>query len=240
MNVCVYRPSGRFIFTICAICGFWALSATSVAQKWEIGAGLGGSNYKGDLAPRFNFRNTQPGVHIFGKMNPIYFLSLRAGFTFADFGAADSLSKDPFLQRRNLWFQGNMRELSAVAEYNFFNFRSGQRKRFEKWCPYLFAGLAANNFTVRNNFINERERYNSTIITIPFGVGIKHYLHPNWNLGFEFGARKTFTDRLDGITGSLDEPKFRRTNIFANDMFYYTSISLSYVFYGVRCPNIFK
>lgn len=225
------------LLSLC-ICGF-ALSAllqmNGFAQKIEIGAGLGGFNYKGDLAPNFQPLNIKPAAEVFFKYNLYSFLNFKVGITTGKIGAADSMANDPFLKQRNLYFSGTLNEVSGRVEYNFFNFRPKNiRRRFEKWCPFLFVGVAASNYKVKNNYADQT--YTSTQVVIPFGVGVKHFLNPSWNLTMEFGARKMFSDTLDGIEYDENTPKFYQTNPANNDMYFYTGISISYLFQGIRCP----
>jgi hypothetical protein len=230
-----YRIVNRL--SICILGFLWLafLQFDGFAQKKELGFGLGGINYKGDLAPNFQPLNIKPAGEVFFKYNPYSFVSLKLGFVMGRVGAADSMSQDPFQKVRNFHFSGDMKEISGRVEYNFFNFRpKNYRRRFEKWCPFLFAGLAASNYKVKNNFSDES--YSSTQIVVPFGIGVKHFLNPSWNLTMEFGARKMFTDTLDGIISDANLPKFSQTNPENKDMYFYTGISISYLFQGVRCP----
>lgn len=230
-----YRIVYSLSTCICCLILVAFLQFESFAQKKELGFGLGGINYKGDLAPNFQPLNIKPAGEVFFKYNPYSFISLKVGFLMGKVGAADSMSRDPFLKARNFHFSGEVNEFSGRVEYNFFNFRPKNiRRRFEKWCPFLFAGVAASQYKVTNNISDES--YKSTQFVIPFGIGVKHYLHPSWNLTMEFGARKMFTDTLDGIVYDANVPKFAQTNPENMDMYFYTGISISYLFQGVRCP----
>ncbi|MCS7019788.1 MAG: DUF6089 family protein [Cytophagales bacterium] len=208
------------------------------AQRYEIGAGIGAGNYKGDVAPAFRVENAKLGGNIFFRYNPFYFLSLRANLLVTDLVGRDSLFADPFQQKRNFYFRSNMRELALTAEYNFFNFRKTDRRKMEKWCPFLFGGIALAHHDGKTNYLDNRD-YGGAHVVLPFGVGVKHYFHPSWNVGFEFGARKTFTDRIDGIEYNSANTKFRQSNPYSKDMYYFASITLSYVFYSVRCAEPF-
>lgn len=216
----------------------FCLLKTAEAQRYEVGAGIGAGNYKGDVAPAFRLENSRLGGSVFFRYNPFYFLGLRANLTVTNLTGRDSIFTDPFQQKRNFYFRSNLRELSLTAEYNFFNFRKTDRRKTEKWCPFLFGGIALANHGGKTNYSESRD-YNGTHIVIPFGVGVKHYLHANWNVGFEFGARKTFTDRIDGIDYNQTNPKFRQSNPYGKDMYYFAAVTLSYVFYGVRCAEPF-
>ncbi len=43
-------------------------------------------------------------------------------------------------------------------------------------------------------------------IAIPFGAGVRYKLDRNWDLGFEIGWRKTFTDYLDDVSSNYADP----------------------------------
>jgi hypothetical protein len=213
---------------------FFCLSvAEGFAQKKELGFGLGASNYTGDVSPEIEFRNFRPAANIFFRLNATNAWSFRFDATIGELSGKDEYFSDPFMQVRKFEFSGSFREISARAEYNFFNFRRS-RKRFEKWCPYLFGGIAAVNYSGKNNQIGD---YNHTNFSIPFGVGVKHYLSPKWNLGFDFGARKMFADDLDGLLVLKDAPKFKRINDESTDMYFFVGVSISYIFSGIKCPE---
>ncbi|MCS6967615.1 MAG: DUF6089 family protein [Cytophagales bacterium] len=213
-------------------------TALVFGQRFEIGAGIGAGNYKGDVAPGFRIENSTFGGSIFFRYNPTYYLTLRTNCMVMDLKGRDSIFEDPFQQKRNFYFRSNLRELALIAEYNFFNLRKTTRRKMEKWCPFLLGGVALVNYDGKNNYL-EKHNYAGTHITIPFGIGVKHYLHQNWNVSIEFGTRKTFTDRIDGIEFNSIDPKFRQSNPYSKDMYYFASITLSYVFYSVRCAEPF-
>lgn len=215
-----------FCLTICIV-------AEGFAQKKELGFGIGAANYTGDLSPELEYRNINFAANVFYRLNVNNAWSFRFDATIGNLSAKDEYFSDPFMQVRKFEFSGSFREISARAEYNFFNFRRS-RKRFEKWCPYIFAGVAGVNYSGNNNQIGD---YNHTNFSIPFGIGVKHYLSPKWNMGFDFGARKLFADDLDGLLVLKDAPKFKRINAESTDMYFFAGIYLSYIFSGIKCPE---
>ena len=46
------------------------------------------------------------------------------------------------------------------------------------------------------------DEYSLSAISIPFGIGVKYALSDKINLGLEMGARRTFTDFLDDVSGT--------------------------------------
>jgi hypothetical protein len=227
--------TGKMLSVYSCLC-LLLLGLDVFAQKIEVGLGVGGINYKGDLAPNFQPLNIRYAGEAFFKYNLYSFLNFKAGVMLGEIGARDAQSRDPFLKQRDLFFSGRMREVSVRAEYNFFNFRpKNNRRKFEKWCPFLFVGVAGSNYEVKNNY-TDNSSFRKSEVVIPFGLGVKHFLHPSWNLSLEFGARKMFSDTLDGIIYDINVPKLRQTNPENTDMYFYTGISISYLFQGIRCP----
>lgn len=216
------------VILICCVC-------THVnAQKLEIGAGGGIALYKGDLSPALDPRFARPAANIFLRHTPKRAVTLKYSFMLGKIHADDSRVTDQFANRRNRFFNARLTELSATAEYNFLDYRSEQSRK--PWTPYLFGGIAVFKFDPVENY---RPDYQLTQLALPFGIGIKYVLTGQWNLGLEFGARKTFTDYLDGV-GPLDTTnKFANGNPYNNDLYTYTSLSISYTFYSVKCPRFY-
>ncbi len=203
----------------------------SYAQKINIGGGLGGMNYKGDFAPKFDVRLYKPAASVFFRYNFSQAVSARVGYLAGSIGAEDRLSNDPLLQNRNLFFKTKISELSFIGEYNFLNY--SPKARAVNWTPYLFGGLAYYKFQPQARTGN----YQLSQIAIPFGVGLKWEFKKPWSIEFEFGTRKVFTDYLDNLGGNVStSQKFKTGDPTRNDMYYYSSISLSYTFYKLVCP----
>jgi hypothetical protein len=204
---------------------------TVQAQKIEVGGGLGVFNYKGDISPSFKFRFFKPGGSLFFRYNPNQALSLRAELAAGLIGAADQYSKDPFQKARNMSFRTRITEVSAVAEYNFLDY---EEKRFAvNWTPYVFGGLGISKF--KPDVVTDSYKINSLVI--PYGVGIKYQIRRPWNIGLEYGTRKTFSDYYDNLGG---DPKstvqLEQGDPSKKDTYYYIRLSISYTFYRIVCP----
>ncbi len=218
---------------------FCLLAATSyshlaTAQRLEVGAGAGVVNYKGDISPGINIREPKSGGLIFLRHNPGKAVSLTYGLMLGRFAASDRTSDDVFARQRDFSFSTRFVEGSAVMEYNFLDYRDEQTRI--SFSPYLFGGIAFFRFEPQRNF---RPTYDLYQIGIPFGVGIKYVLGGNWNLGLAFGARKTFTDYLDDLSGPTTTNRFLSGNPNDKDMYLFTGLSVSYTFYKVRCPEMY-
>ena len=200
------------------------------AQRSEYGLYLAGTNYYGDLNPNYSFKQTRAGGGVFYRYNINNRMAVRAGISDAWIAASDAkLSKNhPFLLDRNLSFESNIIEASALFEINFFDWEMGRTttnhvKKKKHWTPYIFAGLGFYHFRSYTfykgqkyylepvgtegqknpNAIGEHTQggYSPYAISIPFGGGVKFSLSNNWTLQIELTSRKTFNDNLDDVSG---------------------------------------
>ena len=233
MNHFLYKVYSQLkrALSVASIVSFLISSHQSVAQKIEIGAGLGGFNYRGDISPSFRFRTFKPGGSVFFRYNPSQALSLRAEVAGGIIGAKDSQSNDPFQLARNMSFRTRITEGNAVAEYNFLNY---QDKRFAtNWTPYLFGGIGYSMFKLDV----KSGDYKTSSFVLPYGVGIKYQIKRPWSIGIEYGTRKTFTDYLDNLGGEpISNVKLEQGNPSQKDTYYYVRLSVSYTFYKIFCP----
>ena len=232
----VYLFFVKIFLALCIFCLISFFCAPQVyAQKFEVGGGGGVMLYKGDLAPALSAKFARPAGQLFVRYTPGRAITLKYSFALGKIFADDSQVSDNYANRRDRFFNTRITEFAATAEYNFLDYRSETSRR--PWSPYLFGGVAVFKFDpVENN----RPDYKLTQFALPFGVGIKYVLTGQWNLGIEFGARKTFTDYLDDLGGDLNTTnKFGNGNPFNNDMYVFTSLSISYTFYKIRCPQFY-
>ncbi|QRR04285.1 outer membrane beta-barrel protein [Dyadobacter sandarakinus] len=212
------------------ICFFTGHTPVS-AQKIELGAGLGGLNYKGDISPSVRLRFFRPGGSLFFRYNPSQALSLRAEIMGGLITASDEHSKDPFQQARNMSFRSRVFEGSTVAEYNFLNYED---RRFAfNWTPYVFGGIGLMKFSPSP----QTASYKTSSLVLPYGVGIKYQVKRPWNIGLELGARKTFSDYLDNLGGEpVNNDKLQQGDPSLKDSYLFLRLSVSYTFYKIVCP----
>src|SRR5258706_4402211 len=126
------------------ICVFFLLLfIASVANSQRIHIGIFGalSAYNGDLTDGFLPKKVTNGaIGITGNYELTDLVMLRGGLTYSVVGGADRFSNKPSLQERNLAFETKLVELSAIAEYYFFNMYD------TRYSPYVFAGLAVFHY----------------------------------------------------------------------------------------------
>ena len=193
-------------------------------RKHELGFGLGAYNYTGELAEYINLKNTKPALNGFYRYNFNDEVSvLRVNLGFGRLGANESNSKEPLRNARAYKFSGYIFETSLVYEFDFFRFRDLDNIYFMS--PYLYGGIHHTTFLDDVNSVSQ-------FPGIPFGAGVKFRLNGGWNIGFEAGARKNFTDSLDSrkdevLTGSSIQ----------TDWHYFAGVNMSYTFYKLVCPK---
>ena len=223
------------------------LCATATAQNTsEIGIGIGATNYRGELSPNLQLQNSRPAFTAFYRKDVSVPITLRGGFMVgllrADDGNVEGANGGvpPLQAYRQTNTKGSVWEASAVVEYNFMDYHYRTDK--VHFTPYLFAGIAgfyANTTTVSNNSaLNNSFNQDGSMLglAIPAGAGIKYALSQHINLGLEVGVRKTFTDQLD----HLSERDPLLVNPHDQDWYYYSGVSLSYTFFKIRCPDLYK
>jgi hypothetical protein len=216
------------IKTIASILLFFAFLAANAQHKQfkrvhEIGLGAGVLNYTGDLAENLKLKYSKPAFNFLYRYNaPNEVSVLRINFLYGKLGVDESKSPEVLRQARQYKFSGDMIELAALYEYDFFDFRDIDGKYYMS--PYLYGGLGLNTFVSTDVSAN--------FASIPFGVGVKFRLFEGWNIGAEAGARKNFTDKLDGFSNQDLIGTGMNT-----DWHYHLGVNLSYTFYSLICPE---
>jgi hypothetical protein len=203
------------------------------AQRSEVGFGIGTFNYTGDLSRKYNFLNSKPAATIFYRSNLSKVVSFRTAFTGGKIGATDKRPVDVFAEKRSASFNIFILEVSGVMEYHFLNWRDD--KRMLRFTPYMFAGLGIFGMS---GVQDKPEPYSNIQGIIPFGVGGKYIINPNWYVALEFGARKTFFDYLDNISlGDQRYKNYQYGNPNDNDTYYFLGLSVTRTFYVIPCPT---
>ncbi len=171
-----------------------ALMAVSAQDyRYEVGPALGVTGYLGDV----NNSNMYKMPRVAGGGLFRYNLNTRfavKGNLFYVGLAGDSKNIDSqFPNGEQYKFSSHVIDLGAQFEFNFFHFGEGAKyKNYKRFTPYILAGIGAEMAIVGGKF--------NMGMVLPLGVGMKFRLKPRLNLGFEFTMRKSFSDKVDGIT----------------------------------------
>ncbi|MGB4774996.1 MAG: DUF6089 family protein [Daejeonella sp.] len=212
-------------------------------QTWEIGGGVGGSGYMGDINPIKPYLINNLAFVGQIKRNFDGYWSLKLNFMQGRIQADDRDSPNVYQQQRNLNFYSSLTEISAQTEFNFFKFLPGDiyavgNKRFS---PYLFTGVGGVYFNPKNNegtelqplkTENQGSPYLKYAISVPYGTGIKYNIKGKLNLVGEIGYRTAFTDYLDDVSSRGDFLYNAK-----RDTYMFAGISLTYTFVSQKCPT---
>ena len=208
------------------------------SQTYEVGGFLGGTNYIGDIG-KTNY--ISPNNLVFGgifKWNRSARHSFRGSIMYGQIKGDDSESSEERRKQRGYSFNNSILEASVGLEYTFweFNIHSG----YPEGTPYLYTGLTYFGYNALYKRGNDQivEYDNAGSIAIPMVIGYKATVGSRFVIGFEIGARYTFTDNLDGSnpTGGLaDEETLKFGNINSDDWYVFTGVSLTVMFGRKPC-----
>jgi len=196
------------------------LPITLSAQFFEVGLMGGGSNYSGDLTPESRITqlgDTRFAYGAFGRYNINEYLAAKFSVAKGTITGNDAASD----RARNLSFETDILDIALTAELNIFGFRPIDLG--DVISPYLFAGINFYKFdpfaiyngqevplqplgTEGQGLPDQPEKYKLGQFAIPMGIGLKYAINDKINVGLELGARMTFTDHLDDVSGAYVDP----------------------------------
>ncbi|MFW0717174.1 DUF6089 family protein [Pedobacter sp. N23S346] len=187
------------------------LSRAQEDGNWELGLMAGGAGYMGDLNQNNPLKISGLSAGIFGKKNFNQYLGVRLNYTYGRIEAKDAESSNAQFRDRNLRFKTSLSELSAIVDFNLFNFKLGGGTR--QFSPYIFAGVGGVFFKPTIKYDGEKYRldrmategqenaYNNAVLTIPYGVGLRYNYKDTWSIFSEIGYRTPMTDYIDDVSG---------------------------------------
>lgn len=234
---------------------------------WEIGLQAGGAGYIGDLNQNNPVQISGLNGGLFVKRNFNAYLGVRAMYNYGQIRANDANSSNEQFRERNLSFKTTLNEGAAILDFNFFDYKvNGGNRRFT---PYLFGGVGFVNFKPSIKYEGEKYRldylategqpngYRNTVLTIPFGGGIKYNYKDTWSIFSELGYRTAFTDYLDDVSGvypanqvivgnpplNLSDPSLNQTGVPGTqrgdfrkrDTYLFVSVGISFTFVSSKC-----
>jgi hypothetical protein len=205
-------------------------SQNAIVQEGEIGIGLGGAHYFGDLNTRAHLNRPKPAAMLFFRKNFGNYIALRVAGTFAQVGYSDTYNtQNETMRRRNLSFNSNIWELGLQGDFNFYRFMPGDPDF--KWTPYVTLGVSVFNYDPYAYLNGDKyflrplstegqgidtargAQYGSMSLAVPFGVGIKYAINERINVGFEVLHRFTNTDYLDDVSTTYADKNLFLPNI---------------------------
>lgn len=180
----------------------------------EIGVIGGGGYYIGEYNPATPFKAVKSyfgGLYRY-NLNDRFALRLNVGFSKIGLQDVEWPGEETFPRE----FSTSVRDICGLVEFNFRSFLVPKTDKSSLWSPYLYTGLGF--FTANDE----------GGIVIPLGVGVKFNLYGNLSCGVEWGGRKLFTDKIDGLEDAWETGE---TNFFFNkDCFFVSGVTLTYRF----------
>lgn len=211
------------------------------AQTYEVGVFGGGANNIGDIGRMNYISPSGPAFGALFKWNKSKRYAWRAHILYGSFTADDNKSDIRSREQRGLRMKNSILEASAGLEFNFVEYNL--HNLGPAFTPYLYTGITYFRYDF-NYFdagqlidLNQREG----AFAIPITGGAKFRLNQVLILGAEIGARYTFTDNLDASNpeGSNFEV-FRLGNVFSDDWYVFSGLTLTFTFGRKPCQDCFE
>jgi len=208
------------------------------AQTYEIGGMIGGANYIGDVGKTTYINPSTLAVGGIIKWNRSNRHAFRASLLIANINGDDAKSGNSRREQRGYSFENTIKELSIGLEYTFWEFDVHSQEAIST--PYLYTGLTTFSYSaLAKDERNKITKYDNAIsFAIPMVVGYKASVGRNAMVGFEIGARYTFTDNLDGsnpVKGKADDESLKFGNLNSNDWYVFTGITVTFAFGRKPC-----
>jgi hypothetical protein len=218
---------------------FLILSTAFLAhsQTYEIGGMIGGANYIGDVGKTNYINPNSLAVGGIFKWNRSARHAFRGSVMVAKIKGDDSKSSNSRRKERGYSFENTVKELSIGIEYTFWDFDVHSQKAIST--PYLYTGLTYfwyDGLYKRGDVITDYDGASS--VAIPMVLGYKANMGQNAMLGFEIGARYTFTDDLDGsnpVKGLENNENLKFGNTNSDDWYVFTGITVTFAFGRKPC-----
>jgi hypothetical protein len=192
------------------------------SQFTEVGLGVGGAVYYGDLTidkAVDNIKLVRPNVGVFISHHFDDRWAVLAGLQNFTLIADDAFNSRESIRMRNLSFKSNVWEFALRGEFYLIPFYP--EKKNYSFTLYASTGVAVFYHNPKAEFLGEYyalhplstegqgldnvpevKPYSLIQLSIPVLGGIKYNITPGINFFIEFGPRITFTDYLDDVSRS--------------------------------------
>ena len=229
----MYRKFRFLLIMSCLAVFTQAKAQFNDPKTLEVGPHVGLSYYMGDLNPALPFAMADLQYGGLVRFNYNNRWTFRCDYAYATVKADDKIIK--WRPERELNFTSKIHDLSFVAEFNFWEYYTGNPKR--NVSPYIFGGISVFYYTVFTDvgdtlvdlsdhktepLPTDPKWYDKAFgktspigISIPFGMGVKFALSRRMAGTVEWRMQKTFTDYLDDV-GTVYLPRDQRPHVMVN------------------------
>ena len=190
--------------------------------RMEIGGGLGLVSYEGDFNGSIT-ANLQPMGSLLVRriLNP--YMAFKANISYGKLkgDSRDVKTHYPQFADNPVSFSNHMVDVGVTYEYNFWPYGTGFDYRGAKrLTPYIMLGIGGTFVSAKPD--------NVFTANIPVGLGVKYKIADRLNVGVEWAAHFTLSDKLDGVE---DPYTIKSTGIFKNnDCYTALQLTLTYSF----------
>ena len=210
------------LIAITALATLGAHAQDEYEYRMEIGVGGGLVNYLGDFNGSI-VSNMQPSASLILRrvFNPYMGLKLDFAYGKLKGSSADVKTWYPELADNPIDFNSTLMDLGLSFEYNFWPYGTGREYRGAKrLTPFVFLGIGGTYAKTGDESV--------FTANVPIGVGVKYKLGRRLNLGLEWAAHFSLSDKLDGVA---DPYGIESSGLFKNtDCYSALKLTLTYSF----------
>lgn len=193
-----------------------------VEYRMEVGAGVGLVSYLGDFNGSV-VKNMQPMGSLVWRwvFNPRMALRAKGSYGKLKGSSADVQTYYPDMQAKPYEFNHSLGDLGVTFEYNFWPYGTGRDYRGAKrLTPFIFGGVGGTYVSGGPKDVWTAH--------VPLGLGVKYKLGDRVNIGLEWAAHFSLSDKLDGV---VDPYLVKSSGLFKNTDGYSTLlVTLTYSF----------
>ena len=193
-----------------------------VEYRMEVGAGVGLVSYLGDFNGSV-VKNMQPMGSLVWRwvLNPRMALRAKGSYGKLKGASADVQTYYPDMQAKPYRFNHSLGDLGVTFEYNFWPYGTGRDYRGAKrLTPFIFGGVGGT-------YVSGGQKDVWTA-HVPLGLGVKYKFGDRVNIGLEWAAHFSLSDKLDGV---VDPYLVKSSGLFKNTDGYSTLlVTLTYSF----------
>lgn len=200
------------LIAITALATLGAHAQDEYEYRMEIGVGGGMVNYLGDFNGSI-VSNMQPSASLMLRrvFNPYMGLKLDFAYGKLKGSSADVKTWYPELADNPIDFNSTLMDLGLSFEYNFWPYGTGREYRGAKrLTPFVFLGIGGTYAKTGDESV--------FTANVPIGVGVKYKLGRRLNLGLEWAAHFSLSDKLDGVAdpyGIESSGLFKNTDCYS-------------------------
>lgn len=193
-----------------------------VEYRMEAGAGAGLVSYQGDFNGSV-IKDMQPMGSLVWRwvFNPRMAVRAKGSYGKLKGSSADVQTYYPDMQAKPYRFNRSLGDLGVAFEYNFWPYGTGRDYRGAKrLTPFIFGGVGGTCVSGGTKGV--------FAANVSLGLGVKYKLGDRVNLGLEWEAHFSLSDKLDGVA---DPYLVKSSGLFKNTDGYSTLlVTLTYSF----------